>query len=439
MTAAKLAGMIAGAAAAVSAFSMSAYAAPVQLTPSQTLALYGDTLNVEYYAGNNATPENIEFHYAGTTLELLSDEQYQDGIRNPFSAIYNDTSGLNSLSSWKNGAPALIYRYGMTVDNWNEWHGDDGRANLTLNTSLTIPNIKNIKQKIWWSAKIQPDSTPQTPRAWGDTRNSWGYVDAGVLGRIKQDAMTNEAFSVYNRSYTIGTLEMWNHNNPVPAYDLIPFYGIQINIPAATPYDTQFDYNGADFHINSVNAYDTGYYPVLGYSVFLMIQCPEIDGEFVGPTMPPTTTAATTTRLKEPETAATYTTAVTIDNFADDIQEIIRNQRWQIYQQEIMIRNQQVQNNTLRDILDRLDAIYVKMVRDNDIPISTDSPMWQEMAGALTGMTTFTMPNNILQGLTFWADCSNELMTRFDWLVPLAAFSLTMLVIYYVLFKGRTS
>ena len=80
-------------------------------------------------------------------------------------------------------------------------------------------------------------------------------------------------------------------------------YGIQVNVPDTAPYNTQFDYNGAELHINAVDAYDTGYYSVAGYTVLLLIQCPEIDGDYIGPTLPPTTTAATTTRPKEPETA----------------------------------------------------------------------------------------------------------------------------------------
>ena len=107
-------------------FAMSVAADPVQLTPSQTLALYGDTLQVEYYAGNNAQPETMVFDYAGTTLDLLSEQQFNDGIRNPFSELYNQTSGLNSLASWQTGAPALIYKYHMTFDRWESWHGDDG-------------------------------------------------------------------------------------------------------------------------------------------------------------------------------------------------------------------------------------------------------------------------------------------------------------------------
>lgn len=436
MRAAKLAGMIAGAAAAVSVFSFRAYADAIELTPSQTLALYGQSITGEYYAGNNATPEQITFEYVGTTLDWLSPEQYADGMRIPFSRMYGEGTGSGSLVSWQTGAPALVYRYWMPVDQWSEWHGDDGRANLTLDTSITISSITHLRQKVWWTAKIQPDSDVTNPVQWGNPGNSWATITAGVLGTIRCNAMTDNAFNAWQRSYTLGMLEAWDHSAVLPTYDLLPMYGIQLAAPTTAPYDTVFDYTGASFHINAVNAYDTGYYTPLGYSVLLLIQCPELEGEFIGPTMPVTTEPTTTTRPDyTAETAITYTTAVTIDNFADDIQEIIRNQRWQIYNQEVQIRNQQVMNNTLRNILARLDSIYVQMVNQNpELEINNRV----KIERALQDYSQPIIPESARDGMTFWGAVAQRL-GDLSGVASLGALGLSVGIACWILFRGRQS
>ena len=64
MRAARYAGLLAGAALAVSAFCLGAAADTVTLTPAQTVALYGSEINVRVRRSGLDESSNVTFHYA---------------------------------------------------------------------------------------------------------------------------------------------------------------------------------------------------------------------------------------------------------------------------------------------------------------------------------------------------------------------------------------
>lgn len=440
MTAAKIAGILAGAAAAASAFGLRAYAAGFRLSLSQTRALYGDTLSGTYYNATSNTYDDTTFRFAGYTTDWITDTEGEAGLWIPFYSIFNATGDSNAaLTRWSKSAPAVVYSASFLHGTFVPNSGDNNIANVELSTSVNITNIKHFDQNIWWSANLQPtyDGTNITDGlAWGAPDNSWGISNcSSPIGNVRDYAEHNGAYQAWQRAYTYGACRLYNPDVLLPSYYHAPFYSVRLR-PASDSNNDYFDYTGLTLHLNAVNTAISG---GVFDRVYLFVQCPEIDGEFVGPTMPVTTSVTTTTPIWTAETAASYSTSITIDGFADDVQEIIRNQRWQIYYDQIQIRNQMAINENLRIIINQLNDIYNAMIRNADVPLNTGGSMWQEMAGALTGMTTNTMPNYVLQGLTFWADCSQEILIRYDFLVPLGAFALTMLVIYYVLFKGRTS
>lgn len=437
MTAARIAGILAGTAAAVSAFVMRANAAGYRLTLTQTRALYGDILSGTYYDANDRDYSDLDFRFAGYTTDWITDAEGEQGIWIPFYDVFNAGAGGQTaidamMYDWSKTAPAVVYEASMLRGTFVPTQGSNNIANVQLNPSVNISNIKAFNQNIWWSANLQPsyDGVNITSGlAWGYPPYSWAvsHTSAGnVTNRARYTGSGSSA------AYAYGACRLYNPDAVIPSYYRAAFY----NVPVSIPETDNFDYTGIDLHLNAVNY---AYQGATLDHVLLFIQCPEIDGTFIGPTMPVTTSATTTRPQWTAETGTTYTTGVTIDNFSEDIQEIIRNQRWQLYYDEIQIRNQMAMNENLRIIINQLDDIYNAMILNADVPLNTGGSMWQEMAGALTGMTTNTMPNYVLQGLTFWADCSQEILVRFDFLVPLGAFALTMLVIYYVLFKGRTS
>ena len=433
MTAAKFAGAIAGAAAAVLAFPLSASASGVQLSLSQTLALYGTRLNSVYYNANTSEYSNIHFDFIGDTYSWQNQEWIDAGHKIAIQALYYGlNNGINDLPHWRDTAPALIYacNFDPVVSDSNSF------AEVELTPAFTIPDIKHFQQYIYYSGDVDPDYVG-TGGGGGTASNVWCENICGTpLGRVKCNALSNNAYHVWERFLTYGSWLGWDMNSTSSTLNgaYVPLYGIYNNAVS----NSVFQFDGQTIHLNSMRSVEHG--PFNEKTCYLLVGCPRIDGEYAGPTIPATVTTPVTTRPQyTAETVTTPVTGVTIDNFQDDIQEIIRNQRWQLYNQEIMIRNQMVQNENLRLILNRLDDIYNKMNIDTQNPLNTDGSMWQEFAGALTGMTSHTMPNYVLQGLSFWADCSQEILTRYDFLVPLGAFALTMLVIYYVLFKGRTS
>lgn len=433
MTAARFAGILAGAAAAVSAFSLSARAELITLTPQQTVALYGSRLSGTYYDGDADTTYNISFDYAF-----------------PLSSIGWDDGGLSVGHTWPTSPTTVGLRtqlcegdaavYVASASQWGggtfvPWANSAGHVNVSLSPSISLNNIDRWQQNILYTvADNWRGDLGGTPLERGCVASE------GVL-------TVNASFGQPRLSLTGGSGGFANGTvRPCMAY--LPTYAHasgtvdESQLATVTGWLCDITQGDVDFSVYGWQA-DMTWVGTAGSSssdIWLILGCPTIGNYEVPP--PVTTPAPTTSRpIYTAETGQTYTTGITIDNFSADIQEIIRNQRWQLYYDEIMVRNQNVQNETLRQILARLDDIYNKMdvFQNQQNPMDTNTPLWQEMAGALTGMTTNTMPNYVLQGLTFWADCSQEILIRYDFLVPLGAFALTMLVIYYVLFKGRTS
>lgn len=431
MTAARIAGAIAGAAAAVSAFAITAHAELITLTPQQTVALYGSSIPATYYDGESDITYNLSFDYAF-----------------PLSSIGWGDGGLSVAHTWPSSPTTSGLRtqltsgdaavYVASATQWGggtfvPWANSAGHVNVSLSPSISLTDIDRWQQNILYTVA-----------------DNWSG-DAGGTP-LERGCVASEGRLTVNASFGEPVLSLTGGsggyvNDAVrPCMAYLPTYAHaggtvdESQLATVTGWLCDITQSDVDFSVSGWEAQLTwcGTAGSASSDIWLILGCPTI-GNYVIP--PPITTPAPVTSRPDytAETGQTYTTGITIDNLSAEMQELIRNQRWQLYYEEIMVRNQNVQNETLRQILYRLDDIYNKMDILQRNPINTDSPMWQEMADALTGMTTNTMPNYVLQGLTFWADCSQEILIRYDFLVPLGAFALTMLVIYYVLFKGRTS
>ena len=92
--------------------------------------------------------------------------------------------------------------------------------------------------------------------------------------------------------------------------------------------------------------------------------------DFVGPTLPPTTTVTTQTTQFTGYTGETISgtySGIGLDGIATDIQEIINNQRWQIMQNDVMIQNSRRTNDNLSIIIEQLNRIYANMLANGEI------------------------------------------------------------------------
>ena len=142
-------------------------------------------------------------------------------------------------------------------------------------------------------------------------------------------------------------------------------YGVYTDMNTGSS-DTRFDIQSAEYTFNGMDTIDgarsippvTGIGTYRSHWLFVIVTCPQIDAsDFVGPTMPTTTAATTmTTQLTgyTGETiSGTYGTGIGLDDIATDIAEIIRNQRYQIMQNDIVIQNGRRTNDNLSIIIEQ--------------------------------------------------------------------------------------
>lgn len=433
MTAARIAGILAGAAAAVSAFTISAHAELITLTPQQTVALYGSRISGTYYDGDADITYNINFDYAFP----LSSIGWGDGGLS-YEHTWPSSYTVEGLRRQLTSGDAAVYV--ASASQWGggtfvPWANSAGHVNVSLSPSISLNGIDRWKQNILYTvADGWRGDSGSTPLERGCVAGEGTLTVNASFGTptLALTAGSGGFVNGYTRPCMAYLPTYANASNPVDETQLSTVTGWLCDI---TQSDVDFDVYGWDASLTWVGTAGAS-----SSDIWLILGCPTIGNYTIPPatsTLPPVTSRPVYTA----ETGTAYSTGITLDSLALDMQEIIRNQRWQLYYEEIMVRNQAVQNENLRQILNRLDDIYNKMdiFQNQQNPIDTNSPLWGEMAGALTGMTTFTVPNPIMQGLSFWADCSQEILIRYDFLVPMGAFALTLMVIYYVLFKGRTS
>lgn len=443
------------------ACTLKAYATPVQLTPEQTLALYGTSLNATYYNSNTGLTRQISFEFMNFTDNWTSlTEQANDidiGFKDP---LYNDTSGYNAWAAWAHSSPGLIY---FSFDSWAGTENNDfissntsDHANIYINQSIDLTNLSRYRQYFWYSGWVDAGGS------WGNPQYTYANYSSTFSGNKVFYAMNNNAWQSYNRKYTYGIWPCYNRRlyaESTEFEDALGYmYGIYTDLDSENNNGARFDITGCDYTLNGCQVVDiTGLHfeenntTYLGNPLVLIIGCPELDGEFIGPTMPTTTAVTTmTTQLTgyTGETiSGTYGTGIGLDDISTDLAEIIRNQRWQIQQNDVMIQNGRRTNDNLSIIIEQLNKIYTNMVANGEIPLNLVpaaalDTIPEDVAGriqtALRG-TWPTMPNNVFGDAPalvgeFWSLCTSD---GFEIFLYLGCFCLSCSVAAWVLFKGR--
>lgn len=435
------------------ACTLKAHAETIQLTVQQTLALYGTSFTAVCRYNNTNSTENLNFTYVGNTFDWI--KHHESGLMIPFSdPLYNYTSGANSWNAWSHFSNALIYAAPWTVSNVDfPSSSNTTDVNFYLNQSLPLTNLSRFRQYVFWSGYVN------TGNSMGNPQNSFVQYMTTFTGTKKFTALNNNAWQAYNRLYTYGVWPTYNLNDYADDTYFEDWqgymYGVYTDMNIGSS-DSRFDITSCEYYLNGVDTVDGARViaPAGTHSkwIFVLICCPQLDAtDFIGPTMPTTTAATTmTTQLTgyTGETiSGTYGTGIGLDDIATDIAEIIRNQRFQIEQNNIMIQNGRRTNDNLSIIIEQLNRIYTNMLANGEIapelvPAAALDTIPPDIAGqiqtALRG-TWPTMPVSAFGAAPavfgeFWSLCTTD---GFEIFFYLGCISLACSVAAWILFKGR--
>lgn len=458
MRAAKIAGLIAGGAAALLAFPFLAGAETIDLTEEQTVALYGTefTANFHGHFMDSYTSRQVTFHYVGK----LSDFGYMDngggfgGIQSNYmeQGMRADIANLRgcvytaSPSDWGGGD--------FPTANSAPWNGsiDWANGNINLRMSVDIGGYTEMTQYIGWSTgtyNYYDDSHNGYYKGYqnsnGPYKNVSGWRCLNVAGSGSTVISSGNAIGGFTYAgvpycgfATMPTYAYYN-NNPVDETRLTRF---AFNRVFATTETTGLPISAIQIQ-TQVNQQST----VLSSSdaptgdLWIIIGCPHIR-DYV-----PASTTATTVQTTRYTTRTGLTgltgigttqTGVDMSQISVDLREIIFNQRWQIAQNEVITENtRRIANNT-DTIVQQLNAIYALLVQNGDLPVTTDDTMLAAIGSAIEGYTTAQIPEDPAQNIGFWVALVDFIMSRYQ-LAELAAFSVCAGVTGWILFRGRTS
>lgn len=459
MRAAKIAGLLASGAAALLAFPFLSGAESIDLTEEQTVALYGTefTANFHGHFRDSYTSRQVTFHYAGK----LSDYGYMDN-GGGFGGIQSNYIDVNMRSDIANLRGCV---YTASPSDWGggdfptansaPWNGtiDWTNGNINLRMSVDIGGYSEITQFFGWSTG--------TYNYYDDTFNGYfkGYATSNMPYKnvsgwrcLNVSQSSNTVISSGNAvgGYTyagvpycgFATMPTYSYhdNNPIDETRLTRF---SFNRVFATTQTTGLPISAVQLQMQ-VNQQST----VLSNSdapqgdLWIIIGCPHIR-DYV-----PAATTATTVQTTRYTTRTGMTgltgigttqTGVDMSQISVDLREIIFNQRWQIAQNEVITENtRRIANNT-DSIVEQLNAIYAVLVKNGELPVSTDNTMIAAIGSALDGYTTAKIPEDAVSGITFWGAFVSWLYGEYGFAAQMAMFALCIGVTCWILFRGRTS
>lgn len=435
--AAKLACMIAGAAAAALAFAIPARAESVALTEQQTLALYGSQISAQIKPTWNDAITGVTFDYYGfvTSMGYWTDSSHgwdayhMDGEPQT-AAGYLYVDGAH-FDTWLMGKGGVVYRASAS-----QWGGGQVRpygaigdtaptAQVHLSTLVSIENVSSIKQYFGISCNKETWSNQRTDARHNlgqyTQRPTFGGVWGGFYQTIPHVFRAALPLSPVNESQ--GQTTPW----------------------ATTPKFEMYYYedSGESFTVGNglqLTAYWVASAGSENPDLFLVIGCPEID--FAAP--PETTTAQTTrppagTGQTGVTGIGTTATGVDLTNISADLAEIIRNQRWQISQGEVINENARIIANNTNEIIRILNKIYDIMQESGEIPSEPDGFSLGAVESALQGYTTARIPEQAESGVRFLAALVQFINDELTWAAALGALGLALSVTCWILFRGRNA
>lgn len=430
--AAKLACMIAGAAAAVLAFSLCASAENVTLSQEQTAALYLRNASAKYYAKQSDgtfTEYNLAWEILNTPTITGNGDLFISGA-------YGDNASFaqSYATAWGNSDYVFVRLKWPTasgiippVQSTNNYIKIDFDLSLTGisgfygNVLLTCGNYNRPSNNTSWAVV-------------GRSEYQY-YTSTGIITQ-------NTPVGTGGRPYRILT-GLSQTAGLIPDDDKLYMYGSSTSVPIIDS-SSPADLSSLSVVWRSPCAW--GYFDHTNYdtipSFVIAIRTPQIYG-YTPPVTTPAITVATTRReysvLPPQSTAPAHT--VDLSNLESGVAAIV--------QQELEINNNlewigyNVMGgvNNLAYICNRLDDIYRDMVKSGQIPVNLfpmDGTFMNDIQNGLTSYTTARIPTDAAAGLTFWAWFMGKIMEQ-AWISELAALGSCLAVTYFVLFRGRNS
>lgn len=420
-----IAGLLAGVACGVSAFSLATFAAEtvdnvsVRLTPEQTLALYGTTLTARRFEADTTSQFNdidVQFTYAGVTSDWVGSGAYGQNI--PVLGVTGVSS--NNQAYYKTllqSAPYLVYTY--DIHNNSFYSG----LRFSFNLQPRLSGITNYDGNFLFSV-----GGYQYPYQQLQKSTALFTTTAGI-----------KSFDTLLGTNYMATIQ--TYNSPVPAFgqtsnDNVLSCTFTTMYAENAVYFANERYNLENIALSWKSAGGITTSAVTGGStkVYLLIQCPEIWNY----TPPAVTTAATTRReysvLPPQSTAPAYT--ADLSNLESGVAAIVEQGVEANNNLEWIGSNVYIGVNNLAHICNTLDSIYAEMQRQGAIPIN--GTFMDDLNNVLTSYTTARIPEDAAAGLTLFAKIS-EFFMEWPWIADLAFLGLALAVTYFVLFRGRNS
>lgn len=442
MRAAKIAGLLAGAALAVSAFCLAASADTVRLTPAQTVALVGNSIEGQVWS--TSLGQYVPA-YAVVTSFYSPDYVPANSFADMF--IYNTNGSYPAFSqAFPDFADRSYVVYALSsspfVTSWPSWVPQDNstHSDFTCDFSLPIQGCSSIRFSVLYtSAAFSGGYYGNVSRSTAILQNSAGVVAKHPLGQAN-----------INQRYWLGLWPFYNgaygsNGQSVPENARQSLAMIPLDYSA----ESVFSVSGFSLALNMVRGAQIdndspfhGLYngtPDSTYLPLLLIECPQIS-DYVPVE---TTTAATTRReysVMPPQSTAPAHT-VDLSNLESGVAAIVQQEQEMNNNLEWIGNNMVGAVNNLALICNKLDDIYRDMVKSGQIPSNlfpVDETFMNEVQNGLTSYTTARIPDDARAGLTFWAWFMGKIMEQ-AWIAELAALGSCLAVTYFVLFRGRNS
>lgn len=432
MRAAKIAGLLAGAALAVPAFCLAVSAENVILTQEQTAALYLRNSSASYYARlSDGTYREFNLSW-----EVLSTPTITGNGSLFISGSYGDSSSAAQSygTLWSNSDYVFVrLKWPTDVGIAPPVQGKDNYIQIDFDLSLT--GISGYYGNVLLTCGNY--NRPSNNTGWAVVGRSEYRYNTSV-GTITQQTPSGSG----GRPYRILT-GLTQTAGLIPDDDKLYMYGSSVNVPIMDSTEPA-DLTSLSVIWRSPCAW--GYFDHTTYdtipSFIIAIRTPLIYG-YTPPATTSATTAATTRReysVMPPQSTAPAHT-VDLSNLESGVAAIVQQEQEINNNLEWIGNNVMGGVNNLAYICNRLDDIYRDMVKSGQIPLNlfpVDETFMNEVQNGLTSYTTAHIPDDARAGLTFWAWFMGKI-TEQAWIAELASLGACLAVTYFVLFRGRNS
>lgn len=419
-------------------------ATQIELTLEETLAAYGREMTAQYYNKHTSKVSNIKLTYIGDTRAWCSEQQIEDDCNIGFHGV---SPSSQILSDWQQLPPCLIYWYDDFSDN-DIFIGNDPynyHANISLEIPVEFENITGFRQNIFWSGYLGSD-------------NRTSAYCSGTKCRMFGSFGTSDTIALYTGYQSHNQQYMYGVWSP---YSLRKYYFDESKLAymqrfniihtESVDYSTPFDIYKLKCNFDSCGTVDLSGLKIGGarywtgkFGFYVLVGCPTLYSGNFSPIISPITTAPYETAVTG---IGTTETGVNLNGISSDIAEIIRNQRWQIRQNDILIQNEGVINDNLIRILTRLNDIYTQMLASGDLSpdlvpsdslVTLPTDLQAQIHTALRGTWPTMSINSFGEAPAVYAEFFNLFREPpFNILFSLGVFGLALSVAGWFLFKGR--